>query len=256
MGAMPRGLAGIVLVGLLAGCALNPPRPPDDPAAARCLALYDELDAAVAEGGTTPSAPVRVAGFPYLRVDRFLADFGARALSPAETVAWLTRLNALDQEARRVEWTSLPEPVRTALNRRHAPGEGVSAVLARCAVALRSADSRDPERLASIQERARVPDDYVTVNQVLGLYPLTMLPVDFGIYRYQEETRARFARPLVDLPVQGELRRYGPPAPLPAVARVRSDSPRCARHSRTDPGAGGSPVRGPCPGLGSRCRHR
>ena len=218
MGAMPRGLVGIVLVGLLAGCALNRPRLPDDPAAARCLALYDELDAAVAEQGATPSAPARVAGFPYLRVDRFLASFHAEPLNPAETAAWLKRLNALDQEARRVEWMSLPEPVRTALNRRHAPGEGVSAVLARCAVALRGADSRDPERLASIQERARVADDYDTLSQVLGLYPLTMLPVDFGIYRYQEETHARFVQPLVDLPVRGVLQRYGPLAPLPVVA--------------------------------------
>ena len=212
MGAMLRSLAGIVLAGLLAGCALNPPRPPGDPAATRCLALYDELDAAVAEHGATPSAPARIAGFPYLRVDRFLASYREPPLNPAETAAWLTRLNALDQEARRVEWASLPESVRTALNRRHAPGEGVPTVLARCAVALRSADLTDPERLASIRDRARVPDDYNTVSQVLGLYPLTILPVDFGVYRYQQETHAWFARPLADLPVRGELRRYGSPA--------------------------------------------
>ena len=218
MGIMLRSLSGIVLAGLLAGCALNPPRPPGDPAAARCLALYDELDAAVAEYGATPSAPARIAGFPYLRVDRFLADFRTQNLNPAQTVAWLTRLNALDQEARRVEWASLPEPVRSTLNRRRAPDEEMSAVLAHCAVTLRNADLRDPERLALIRERARVPDDYDTVNQVLGLYPLTMLPVDFGIYRYQEEVRARFARPLSDLPVQGELRRYGPSAAPTVVA--------------------------------------
>ena len=161
MGAMLRSLSGIVLAGLLAGCALNPPRPPDDPAAARCLALYDELDATVAEGGTTPSAPIRVAGFPHLRVDRFLADFGARALIPAETVAWLTRLNALDQEARRVEWTSLPEPVRTALDRRHAAADTVPAALAQCAATLRNADSGDPERLALIREVATELSDLV-----------------------------------------------------------------------------------------------
>ena len=218
MGIMLRSLSGIVLAGLLAGCALNPPRPPGDPAAARCLALYDELDAAVAEYGATPSAPARIAGFPYLRVDRFLADFRTQNLNPAQTVAWLTRLNALDQEARRVEWASLPEPIRMALDRRHAAADTVPAALAQCAVTLRNADSGDPERLALIRERARVPDDYDTVSQALGLYPLTMLPVDFGIYRYQEEVRARFARPLADLPVRGELRRYGPSAALTVVA--------------------------------------
>jgi len=227
MSITPRGLSGIVLAGLLAGCALNPPRLPDDPAAARCLALYDELDGAVAEGGITPSAFVRVAGFPHLRVDRFLADFRTRALNPAETAAWLTRLNALDQEARLVEWASLPESVRMALNRRHAPGEGVPAVLARCAVALRNADSGDPERLALIRERARVPDDYATLNQMLGLYPLTVLPVDFGVDRYQQETRAWFAQPLAELPVRGKLRRYGSPA-APVVAPELTGLPRDA----------------------------
>ncbi len=220
MGALSRSLAGIVLVGLLANCALNPPRPPDDPAATRCLGLYDELDAAVVEQGVTPSAPARIAGFPYLRVDRFLASFRAQSLNPAETATWLTRLNALDQEARRVEWTSLPEPVRTAWNRRHAPVNEVPAMLARCAAILRNADSRDPERLALIRERARVADDYDTLNQVLGLYPLTLLPVDFGVYRYQEEVHARFARPLTDLPVRGVLRRYGPSVASSVAADV------------------------------------
>lgn len=218
-------MAGLAV--LLAGCALNPPQPPSDPVAARCLDAYNGLDAAVAVHGMTPSAPARISGFPYLRVDRFLADFRARPLSPAETAAWLTRLNALDDQARQVEWASLPEPVRTSLNRRHAPADGVPAALARCAVQLRNADSRDPERLALIRERAKVPDDYDAVSQVVGLYPLTIWPVDFGIYRYQEETRARFARPLADLPVRGELRRHGSSA-LPVVAADFAALPRDA----------------------------
>ncbi|MFO1423402.1 MAG: hypothetical protein U1F70_07065 [Candidatus Competibacteraceae bacterium] len=104
------------------------------------------------------------------------------------------------------------------LNRRHAPAETLSAALARCVVALRDADARDPDRLALIRERARVADEYDTLNQVLGLYPLTMAPVDFGVYRYQEAVHARFARPLADWSTQGKLRRYGGPAtPLVAI---------------------------------------
>ncbi len=211
MGRIWREVAGVGLALLLAGCALNPPRPSDNPAVVRCLELYGKLDAMVAVHGATPSAPARVPGFPYLRVDRILAGFRAQPLNPAETAAWLTRLNALDQEARRVEWASLPESVRTAPSRKPALADGVLPALAGCAATLRSADMLDPERLALIRERARAPDDYDTVNQVLGLYPLAMLPVDFGIYRYQEETRALFARPMAELMVHGELRRYGSP---------------------------------------------
>lgn len=220
MGVMGWSLIGMVLASLLAGCALDPPQSPDDPVKAHCLEGYAALDAAVAEQGTTPSAFARVAGFPYLRVDRFLADFRAQPLNSAETAAWLTQMNALDQEARRVEWMSLPESVRVKLNRRHAPAGTLPAALASCAVALRSADGRDPDRLKLIWEQAWVADDYDTLNQVLGLYPLTMVPVDFGVHRYQEEVRARFTRSLADWSTQGRLRRYGWPAAPPVVTEV------------------------------------
>ena len=60
------------------------------------------------------------------------------------------------------------------------------------------------------------------MNQVLGLYPLTLLPVDYGVFRYQEETRATFARPLATLPVRGTSPLRG----LPPVAPPLSISPR------------------------------
>ena len=60
---------------IVSGCALNSPRPPTASAAVSCLEAYAALDAAVAEAGTTPSSPARIASFPYLRVDRFLAGY-------------------------------------------------------------------------------------------------------------------------------------------------------------------------------------
>lgn len=203
---------------MLVACAVNPPRPLRNPAADHCLELYAALDVAVAEHGAAPSSPARIPGFPYLRVDRFLSSYREQVQNPAETVAWLTRLNTLDREARQMEWDSLPDPVRTTLKRRHAPASEVRAVVERCAATLRAADLANAERLTLIRQRAQVSDDYHTVNQVLGLYPLTALPVNFGIYRAQEEIRALFAQPLADLPVRGELRRFGlcaaPPAPV------------------------------------------
>ncbi len=209
------GLAGWLLAAALAGCAVQPPLPPADPAADRCLALYAALDTAVAEWGTTPSSPARIAGFPHLRVDRFLAGYRAQSLSPAETAAWLNRLGGLDREARRVEWDSLPAELKADLNRRYAPVEGLPTALEGCAGRLQALDAADTGRLALIRARARVPSEYRTVNQVLGLYPLTLLPVDYGVFHYQEATLATFARPLAALPVRGELRRYGPPPAAP-----------------------------------------
>lgn len=120
MRAIEYGLAGWLLVEALAGCAVRPPVPPSDPAAVRCLVGYAELDAAVANRGTTPSAPARIAGFPHLRVDRFLARYREQPPGSAETAAWLARFGQLDREARRVEWDSLPAAARAELNRRSA----------------------------------------------------------------------------------------------------------------------------------------
>jgi hypothetical protein len=194
---------------LLAACAVNPPRPPNNPAIDRCLERYAALDAAVAEYGATPASFTRIPEFPYLRVDRFLGSYRQQALSPSETTAWLARLSGLDRDARQIEWDSLPDPVRTTLKRRYPPTGEVPAVVEHCAATLRAIDLADAERLTLIRQRAQVSDDYHTVNQVLGLYPLTALPVGFGIYRFQEETRALFAQPLATLPIQGELRRFG-----------------------------------------------
>lgn len=215
MQSLLRSLCGVVLLGLCAGCAVNPPQPPANPEAVRCLDLYAALDAAVTEHGTTPSTPIRIDGFPYLRVDRFLASYRDQPLNPAETSAWLMRLAALDLEARQVEWNSLPTPLKTQLNHYHAPTGTVPTVLATCTGVLRDVDLADAERLALIRARAQAPDDYRTVNQILGLYPLTALPVDYGVFRAQAETRALFAQPLATLPVQGQLQRFGPPTTPP-----------------------------------------
>ncbi|MFO1371398.1 MAG: hypothetical protein U1F42_03060 [Candidatus Competibacteraceae bacterium] len=213
------------LVASITSCAMNPPQPPADSAAGRCLEMYAALDTVVAAQGTTPSSPARIAGFPYLRVNRFLAGYREQALNPVETAAWLTQLAMLDREARQIEWRSLPTVAQTELNRHYAPADGIPAVLESCAGVLRNVDLADAERLALIRARAQVPDDYQAAKQVLGLYPLTALPIDYGVLRAQEETHVVFAQPLASLPVQGELRRFGPVA-VPTVTADWSTLPR------------------------------
>ena len=128
------GLAGWLLATALAGCTVQPLlSPPTDPTLDRCLTLYAALDAAVAKWGTTPSSPARIAGFPYLRVDRFLAGYRTQPLNPMETATWLTRLGELDREARRVEWDSLPMEQKADLQRRYTPADGLPSALEGCA---------------------------------------------------------------------------------------------------------------------------
>ena len=206
-----RNLSVFILCLLLAACAVAPLRPPADPNAARCLALYETVDRAVAEQGYSPSSPARIAGFPYLRVNRFLAGYRDQTLNPAQRAAWLTRLAELDQVARQIELASLPSPVLTELTARQTVATTLPDALQNCSQPLQTADLADPERFAALRERAGVPPDYLTWRQILGLYPLSSLPISFGVARWHRETYQTFAQPLEALPVQSRLQRFRPP---------------------------------------------
>lgn len=211
----------------LASCAVAPPLPPADSPLGGCLDLYQTLDKTVAEQGVTPSTPIRIAGFPYLRVDRFLAHYRERPLIPVELRTWLAHLAALDGTSRFIELESLPSSTATELARRFAPAGDLPAALTACSRALQNYDLNHPRRLALIRQRAAVADDYRTLHQVLGLYPLTALLVRYGVARWHDEARRLFAVPLEALPVRGRLQRFRPPgsaADTPAVSEWTRDS--------------------------------
>lgn len=211
--------ATLCAVLLFTACVLAPPTNSE---AARCLDLYNALDQAVARYGVTPSAPVRVQGFPYLRVDRFLASYRDQPLEPAARKAWLGRLAGRDLAARQVELESLPKSVLVDLAARHGGQGALSTNLAACSQILQAHDLATPARLELLSARAVTPADYHTLNQVLGLYPLTALPVSYGAYRWREETRQVFTLPLEAVPVAGRLQRWQPPAEALTLPRFTS----------------------------------
>ena len=64
----------------------------------------------VGDAGARP-----VPGFPYLRVDRFLASFRAEVKDEAAFREWAGHLRRLDQEARRIELQNLPRAERAEI---------------------------------------------------------------------------------------------------------------------------------------------
>jgi len=212
-------LSGLLLAAslLLNACAVTPraPAPPSDTRTTACLDGFAAIDRAVAEQGITPSSPARIAGFPYLRVNRFLASYRQQALTEAERRVWLARLAELDAQARHIELKSLPAAYRQLLLAGFPDSQDFDAALDACYRRLQAHDLNDTERWAELRDRAVVPPDYRTLNQILGLYPLMALPVSYGVYRWQTETRDLFEQPLEALSVQGTLRRFQPPTGAP-----------------------------------------
>ncbi len=216
----------LVLALVAAGCATPPARVPL--ADLGCEARLARVDAAVEKAEVGDAQAARIEGFPYLRVNRFLASFRDEVKEPAAVAAWIDRLARLDAEARTVELANLPPAERRAL------GQDDPAALAetldRCRATLAARDAADPARLARLRQAAVVPDAYSAALRALGLYPLTRIAFSNGVDEFEAQTRAVFDTPLDALPVLGTLTRWTPPdgPPWPdagAVLAASADNP-------------------------------
>ena len=139
-------------------------------------------DAEVDGAAVRDAQYTRLAGFPHLRVDRLLASLKERAArSDAALRAYGERMAELDLEARRHEVRNLP----TSMRRVRRPCAAQASARAACS----AADQSTPRPLAAVQ----VPDDYSTMQRVLGLYAITKFPFAAGVDRWQTDTLAAFA---------------------------------------------------------------
>jgi hypothetical protein len=211
MSPLLRRVALVLAAVLLAGCAaLDAPfsRHLESAGPLRdCAEWFARLDARVAEARVRDAQDTRVAGFPYLRVNRLLASL--RPLAETNDIALQAladRMLALDREARRYEIMNLPDgqlPERAALERTQ-----------ECGRLLRETDMAAPEARRALLERAQVPDDYSTASRVFGLYALSKFAFASGIRRSEAEMRAAFAREAA-APGGASLIRHAPPPTRP-----------------------------------------
>ncbi len=202
----------VLLIALaLAGCA-GPRALERDlagaPQAAACLEAYARVDQALEEAGVRDGEAHSVPGFPYLRVNRFLASFASRELDAAAFEAWVERLIELDRQGRTVELMNLPAAVRERL-------ELQIGLLERCPEILRAHDF--PARREDLIARAEVPDDYVTAMRVFGFYPLTAIPVGLGWQQWKARNFPPFEVPTAELAWQGQPVLYLPESDLPRL---------------------------------------
>lgn len=204
-----RRIAALAGLALLVGCAANDARVQEPADIVACRALYRDADAAVAASGVRDAQEPQVAGFPYLRVDRLHAALRHAAGDGASFEAWVARLQALDDAARRFELSNLPVEARAALSSRHAPGEDPGSRLAACASALRVADLRDADARRALLARAEAPPAYLAWQRMAGLYWVTRLAFASGARDLEQELQGVFAAPA--LPTLGTRLRYAPP---------------------------------------------
>ena len=202
----------------------------DDTRLAECAEWFVALDSAVAQGGVADIAARRMAGFPYLRIDRFLAAMKPLATSdPRAWQAWVDELRTRDADGRRVEIANLPSAQITGL----AAGDREALVrrTQACAEFLMTTDLSDASAIAALEHQAYVADDYSSLKRALGLYEFTRLPFYSGVKGWQDgevQTLDRARRG--DQPA-GQLQRYVPPdQPVYSRREVREILTRAAEH--------------------------
>ena len=173
---------------------------------ASCRELYSTLDAQVAQAGVGDALFTPIAGYPYLRIDRFLASEAVKPESGSDAIdVWIERLRQMDLDARRVEQRNLPKAAADA------PGAASQRRLEDCSVLLVNTDLTDNSAHGQLLEVAQVPDAYSVTKRVFGLYPLTSLAFNAGVKDLHESMGAEFSRPFDALTVEGRLTRYLPP---------------------------------------------
>jgi hypothetical protein len=186
-----------------------------------CAELFTEAERRVAAAGVIDSETARIPGFPYLRVDRFLADFRNEIDGPAFD-AWIDRMQQLAMRGWRVKLANVTSAdrrvVETSLKGIPAAGGGLEAGLRDCTELLRRADLNESAERELLRSRAVVPAEYRAWQRVVGLYPLTALLFRLGIRRWHDEVRATYARPRESLPIDGTLVRYRPEVDLGPVS--------------------------------------
>ena len=242
-----RSLAVAIMVAVVGGCTVADTewrgplrqRVAGDPGLPACVDALAEIRLAVAEAGTGDAEAAPIRGFPYLRINRFLARVGEplerMPLDGPAFEAWVARLRALDVVATRIELANLPEDDRLRLGlrlHRVTPEPiAIEALAESCGDRLRLHDLTDENRRRRLLALARVPDHYSNLARIVGLYPLTSIPVSFGWDAWKDANFGSFQGPPASLPVEGTIVEWGPdtlarplsPAEVAAIVEASRD---------------------------------
>jgi hypothetical protein len=179
--------------------------------------FFKTLDRIVDEADARNAANFAVSGFPYLRTNRFLTGLKQDLDSNARKKQWIRWLQQLDIEARKKEIRNLSSGAIGELALKL--GEESDRQILQDRVAeysekLLNHDKQRPDFITTVQAAVTNPEEYRTAYRVMGLYPITSLPVAFVTHRVQNKFKRWHHTPVDQLAIQGEPVSYGPSQPI------------------------------------------
>ena len=197
---------------------------------AECAVWFKALDAAVTQSGVNDIAARPMPGFPYLRIDRFLAAMKAEAKQDLQLRrAWIDAMRARDADGRRVEIANLPAAQIAGLGA--SERTVVETQTQYCAERLMTADLGTETAIDELYRRAFVADDYSSAKRALGLYELARLPFYAGVNGWHDEAAETFSKASRGELTKERMQRYLPPqVPVFSRHQVREILTRVAEH--------------------------
>lgn len=177
----------------------------------RCTEDLATIDDAIVRSGTGDAQAALIPGFPHLRTTRFLAALGIK-IDEDDDLAfeyWISWLAQTAIKARAFELANLPQPARVTLHN-HLKNNA-AAVIKKCTAILRNFDKRHREARNILAATVNVPDDYIDFNRVIGIYPLSAIPVLISFDMWKERNLPSFIHRPGNSRTRGPVSYYAPP---------------------------------------------
>lgn len=203
---------------------------------AEYVRFFEVLDETVKDAGVRDAADFGISGFPYLRFNRFLADLMPALDTDARRKEWVDWMLQLNLAARQKEIHNLaPQHIKRLARRLGQPADR-EIFISRAALysqALLANDIQRPNFYQTLQAALSLPTEYSTALRVVGIYPLTSIPVTAVTRRLQGRFEKWHHAPVDQLDTLGELTAYGPSASGPSYSEaiVRSILERSSRNA-------------------------
>jgi hypothetical protein len=153
-----------------------------------CAARLTAFERRAHDAGIGLSHPRALAAYPAFASSRFLASFEPLALGAEQRRDWLQRLVDAGRERRQLLASMLDADHRSV------DLTGELRELDGCARLAAARLPRDESAWRALHAAAQIPDDYSTVQRILGLYPLSAIGVGKGVREYQQSVRDTFGQ--------------------------------------------------------------
>lgn len=151
---------------------------------AACYRAYQSAENLIRKESHVSAHTQPLYGYPFFRTNRFLSEIGQRASEATEISQWLSLMNKLATDAIENETKTLSRKLQEniSVERLHA-----------CAPIILDQYLEKPDAIKDIRSKAVAKDEYHEMNKILGLYPLSAVPMRMGVKRWHKEALSTFS---------------------------------------------------------------